>query len=47
MVVKSTADGTLFKCDLVLSGEHLKGDVALTRTDGETRKAKMDLTRVK
>jgi hypothetical protein len=43
--VKSTTDGTLYKCDLVLDGDHLKGDVTLTSADGTSGKAKLDLTR--
>lgn len=45
--VKSTGDGTVYKCDLVLEGDHLKGDVAVTTGTGQTLKAKMDIARVK
>jgi opacity protein-like surface antigen len=46
--VKSTSDGTVYKCDLVLDGDHLKGEVsAAAGGSGQTLKAKMDLTRVK
>ena len=36
----------MFKFDVVLEGEHLKGDVTRT-TGGQSMKAKMDATRVK
>jgi hypothetical protein len=39
-------DGAVYKLDLVLDSEHIKGDVSMTR-EGETRKAKLDVTRVK
>ena len=45
--VKSSSDGTVYKCDLVLAGDHLKGDVSAAGGNGQTLKAKMDLTRVK
>ena len=45
--VKSTSDGTVYKCDLVLAGDHLKGEVSAAAGNGQTLKAKMDLTRVK
>jgi len=44
---KSADDGTSFKCDLVLEGDHLKGPIAATRPDGEKMSATLDLTRVK
>ena len=47
LVAKSTSDGTVYKCDLVLAADHLKGDITATRADGQTLKAKLDLTRVK
>ncbi|HEY2012847.1 MAG TPA: hypothetical protein VGH38_05065 [Bryobacteraceae bacterium] len=45
--VKSAEDGSVYKCDLVLAGDHLKGDVTAKRSDGQEQKAKMDLARVK
>jgi hypothetical protein len=45
--VKSPGDGASYKCDLVVDADHLKGDMTITRPDGQTQKAKMDLTRVK
>jgi len=45
--VKSPEDGMVYKCDLVLAGDHLKGDVTATGSGGETMKGKMDVTRVK
>jgi hypothetical protein len=45
--VKSAEDGTVYKCVLVLTGDHLKGDVAASGADGRAVKATMDLTRVK
>lgn len=47
LVVKSPSDGASYKCDLVLDGDHLKGDMTITRPDGQAQSAKMDLTRVK
>ncbi|MBZ5623605.1 MAG: hypothetical protein LAQ69_33505 [Acidobacteriia bacterium] len=47
VVVKSTGDGTVYKCEVVLAGEHLQGDCAVAQTDGQSLKAKLDLTRVK
>jgi hypothetical protein len=44
--VKSTADGTVYKCTLVLDGERLKGDVAFTTSDGQSGKGTLELTRV-
>ena len=44
--VKSTDDGTVYKCTLVLSGDHLKGDVVFTTADGTSGKGTLDLTRV-
>jgi len=44
--VKSASDGTIYKCELVLDGDHLKGDVMFTPGDGQSAKAKLDLTRV-
>jgi hypothetical protein len=44
--VKSTQDGTIFKCTLVLDGDHLNGDVESTTPDGQLGKAKLNLTRV-
>jgi len=40
-------DGTLYKCDLVVDGDHLKGAVAVTTPDGQAIKGKLDLARVK
>jgi opacity protein-like surface antigen len=45
--VKSASDGAVYKCDLVLAGDRLKGDVSATSSDGRTLKAKMDIARVK
>jgi hypothetical protein len=44
--VKSTDDGTIFKCILVLDGDHLNGEVEFTTPDGQLSKAKLNLTRV-
>jgi hypothetical protein len=44
--VKSAADGTVYKCALVVDGDHLKGDVLFTTAEGQSGKAKLDLTRV-
>jgi hypothetical protein len=45
--VTSASNGTTYKCELVLQGDHLKGDVSSTSTDGQATKGKMDLARVK
>jgi hypothetical protein len=42
----TSPDGLVFKLDLVLEGDHIKGDVNGAR-DGQVMKAKIDLTRVK
>ena len=42
----TSPDGIVFKLDLVLEGDHLKGDVNGMR-DGQPMKAKIDLSRVK
>lgn len=39
-------DGMVFKLDLVLEGDHIKGEVNASR-EGQTIKAKVDLTRQK
>jgi len=45
--VKSAEDGVVYKCNLVLDGDHMKGDVAMTFPDGRAGKGKLDLERVK
>ncbi|HEY1218109.1 MAG: hypothetical protein ABSE42_05815 [Bryobacteraceae bacterium] len=45
--VKDSGDGTIYKCDLVLEGDHLKGPVTIVTPDGQTVAAKLDLSRVK
>jgi len=45
--VKSTEDGTIFKCNLALEGDHLKGPVVALAPDGQTLAAKVDFSRVK
>lgn len=45
--VKSPEDGTVYKCDLVLMGDHLKGEVSATGSGGQAMKGTMDLARVK
>ena len=40
-------NGVLYKLNLVLDGEHLKGDVAVVSPEGQSQKATLDLTRVK
>jgi len=45
--VKDPGDGTVYKCDLALEGDHLTGDVLVTPPSGQPIKAKLDLTRVK
>jgi hypothetical protein len=43
--VKSATDGTVYKCDLSLDGDHLKGDVTFTSAEGQSGKAKLELAR--
>ena len=43
--VKSPSDGTVYKGNLTLDGDHLKGEVVFTSADGQSGKAKLDLTR--
>jgi len=45
--VTSPDDGTVYKCALVLDGDHLKGEVLFTPSQGQEMKATLDLTRVK
>ncbi|MGB9458792.1 MAG: hypothetical protein WCB12_22285 [Bryobacteraceae bacterium] len=45
--VTSDQDGTVFKCNLVLEGDHLKGPVSAVASDGQTMPAKVDFSRVK
>jgi hypothetical protein len=42
----TSPEGMVFKLDLVLEGDHIKGDVNGSR-EGQAMKAKVDLTRVK
>jgi hypothetical protein len=42
----TSPEGLVFKLDLVLDGDHIKGDASATR-DGQAMKAKVDLTRQK
>jgi hypothetical protein len=39
-------DGTVYSLSMTVNGDHLAGDVSMTR-DGESHKAKIELTRVK
>lgn len=45
--VTSTEDGTVYKCSLVLEGDHLKGEVLFTPPQGQEMKGTLDITRVK
>lgn len=40
------SDGPLYKVDVMLVGDHIKGDVTVVQ-DGQTAKAQVDITRVK
>jgi len=40
-------NGATFTLSLMLEGDHIKGDVTVTSPEGETMKAKLDMTRVK
>ena len=44
--VTSADNGTIYKCSLVLEGDHLKGEVLFTRPEAQEMKATLDLTRV-
>ena len=41
------SDNVLYKLDLVLDGDHVKGDIAVTTPDGQTINGKVEMTRVK
>jgi hypothetical protein len=41
------SDGPLYKVDVMLVGDHIKGDVTVVMQEGQTSKAKVDVTRVK
>ena len=45
--VKDPDSGAVYHCDLMLSGESLKGEVTVTQPDGGGGKGKLDLTRMK
>jgi hypothetical protein len=40
------SDGPLYKVDVMLAGEHIKGEVIVVQ-EGQSTKAKVDMTRVK
>ena len=42
----SSPDGMVIKLDLILEGDHIKGDAAIVH-DGQTIKGKIDVARVK
>lgn len=44
--VQSEDGVAVYRCELVLDGDHMKGDLTATRGD-QTMKAKMDVSRVK
>ena len=44
--IKSTDDGTLYKCQLTLAGDSLKGEVTATAGD-QSMKGKLELSRAK
>jgi hypothetical protein len=46
ITIEAAANGSVIKFDLVLAGDHIKGDANGTH-DGETMKAKLDVTRQK
>jgi hypothetical protein len=46
ITLEASANGSVIKFELVLAGDHIKGDANGTH-DGEPLKAKLDLTRVK
>ncbi|HUB83249.1 MAG TPA: hypothetical protein VMB03_30820 [Bryobacteraceae bacterium] len=45
--VKNPDDGMVYKCSLSLSGDHLDGEAVFTTPDGQSGKAKLNLTKVK
>ena len=45
--VKNPDDGITYKGVLVLNGDHLDGDVSFSTPDGQSMKARLNLTRVK
>ncbi len=42
----ASPDGVVYKLDLVLEGEHIKGNITMSR-EGQTMKATIDVTKVK
>ena len=42
----TSPDGAVYKLDLVLEGEHIKGNITMSR-EGQTRKGTIELTRLK
>jgi hypothetical protein len=46
ITLEASAKGSVIKFELVLAGDHIKGDANGTH-DGEAMKAKLDVTRVK
>ena len=45
--VKSPDDGSVFKLELTLNGDSLKGDISGSTPDGQTMKGKIEMARVK
>jgi len=40
-------NGVVYKLDLVVDGDHIKGNILMTGPDGQSQKAKLDVARVK
>ena len=45
--VKSPDDGVLYKIDLTLAGDSLKGDISAAAPDGQIMKGKIEISRAK
>ena len=45
--VKSPEDGVVYKIDLTLAGDSLKGDISAATPDGQVMKGKIEVSRVK
>jgi opacity protein-like surface antigen len=45
--LKSPDDGTVYKLELVMDGDNMKGGLSATTPDGQSMKGKLELARVK
>ncbi len=45
--LKSPDDGSVFKLELTLDGDNMKGDISASTPDGQAMKGKLEMARVK